>query len=164
MTNPTTPAGAGKESSCPCCWTAPCSPHCSCVKPFSSHGCRRCCTYGSDDQRRERAAALAKIIDDGQALLAELDAVTKELADLKTVIIADLTDGGAEVDKALAEHGYDSLRFADVRHGRNAGCRRLNRLFYREVGRAHTQSLATEIRAECRALADGIGKAGEEKR
>lgn len=45
-------------NSCPCRWTTPCADRCSCATPASSSGCLRCCRYGSDDQRRERAQAI----------------------------------------------------------------------------------------------------------
>jgi hypothetical protein len=46
---------------CPCLHTTPCHPRCTCVQPYSSHGCARCCRYGSAEQRRERAEALAAL-------------------------------------------------------------------------------------------------------
>lgn len=52
------------EKSCPCHWTTPCSPDCSCVTRGSSRGCDRCCSFGSDEQRRERAKVIAAKIDD----------------------------------------------------------------------------------------------------
>jgi hypothetical protein len=55
------------SGSCPCIYTTPCTPDCSCVNCFSSHGCRRCCAYGSLQQRRDRAESLAIIIDAGFA-------------------------------------------------------------------------------------------------
>lgn len=65
--------GVGKEgiivedlSSCPCLYTTPCKPGgpgCTCVQPFSSAGCLRCCAYGSSEQQRKMAEHLAKIID-----------------------------------------------------------------------------------------------------
>ena len=49
--------------SCPCTQTTPCQPHCTCVDGISSHGCLRCCRYGSREQRRARAEWLAAAID-----------------------------------------------------------------------------------------------------
>lgn len=66
-TCPKNPAGVGEQSeaprasaenSCPCRWTTPCADRCSCAVPASSSGCLRCCRYGSDAQRRERAQAI----------------------------------------------------------------------------------------------------------
>lgn len=51
------------DRSCPCLYTTPCSPRCTCVSPHSSRGCLRCCTYGSVEQRTSRARWLAKAID-----------------------------------------------------------------------------------------------------
>jgi len=41
--------------SCPCAHTTPCHERCTCINPVSSSGCRRCCRYGSDEQRRAMA-------------------------------------------------------------------------------------------------------------
>jgi len=49
---------------CPCLYTKPCSSQCTCANPFMSAGCVRCCTYGSDKQRRKHAKWLAKVIDE----------------------------------------------------------------------------------------------------
>lgn len=45
--------------SCPCTLTTPCHDRCACVLPLSSSGCRRCCSYGSIEQRRAKAEWLA---------------------------------------------------------------------------------------------------------
>ena len=55
-----------KSSGCPCLLTTPCHERCTCVTPLSSSGCSRCCSYGSVQQREERAGRLAKIIDRSQ--------------------------------------------------------------------------------------------------
>ena len=44
---------------CPCLWTTPCKPNCSCATPILSAGCSRCARYGSDDQRRTTAVHIA---------------------------------------------------------------------------------------------------------
>ena len=44
---------------CPCLWTMPCHPQCTCICDFSSRGCMRCCRYGSNEQRRIRAELIA---------------------------------------------------------------------------------------------------------
>ena len=49
-----------QASGCPCHWTTPCTPRCTCVNPFSSHGCTRCCRYGSDEQRRGMAENIVR--------------------------------------------------------------------------------------------------------
>jgi len=43
------------KGGCPCLYVEPCTPHCTCVEPASSHGCLRCCTYGSFGQRQAAA-------------------------------------------------------------------------------------------------------------
>ena len=45
---------------CPCHWTEPCSPECTCVNGLYSAGCRRCCRYGSDEYRRKKAEHIAE--------------------------------------------------------------------------------------------------------
>lgn len=50
---------ADLRGSCPCLYTTPCQKHCTCVEGYSSHGCLRCCSYGSLEQRRQRAEWLA---------------------------------------------------------------------------------------------------------
>lgn len=51
------------HQACPCLHTTPCHPGCTCVKPFMSRGCRRCCSYGSPEQQRKHAEWLAAVID-----------------------------------------------------------------------------------------------------
>lgn len=50
------------RGACPCLFTTPCD-GCTCVQPFSSSGCRRCCSYGSLEQRQSMAEYLAHAID-----------------------------------------------------------------------------------------------------
>ncbi len=52
-----------KHGGCPCLYVEPCSTQCTCVNPFMSAGCNRCCRYGSEDQRKSKAEFLAKKID-----------------------------------------------------------------------------------------------------
>ena len=53
--------GNAQGSPCPCYWTEPCDPRCSCIDGASSNGCLRCCSYGNEDQRRFMAQYLARI-------------------------------------------------------------------------------------------------------
>lgn len=55
--------GDDKRGGCACEWTTPCHPRCTCVDPLSSAGCTRCCSYGSEAQRRERAEYIAGKFD-----------------------------------------------------------------------------------------------------
>lgn len=48
-------------SGCPCRFTEPCHPNCTCVKPHSSKGCRRCCSYGNTEQRKLAAERIVKL-------------------------------------------------------------------------------------------------------
>lgn len=68
---------------------------------------------------------------------------------LKAAAIADICEGAFEVDKAMREHGYDSLRFADVRHGWLMTHRRLGPLLkndpaYLEARRATDEAADRE--------------------
>jgi hypothetical protein len=40
---------------CPCEFGDPCNPRCTCANGGSSLGCRRCCKYGSQEQRAAKA-------------------------------------------------------------------------------------------------------------
>lgn len=44
---------------CPCLHTEPCRPSCTCVRPESSAGCLRCCSYGSAEQQADAARRIA---------------------------------------------------------------------------------------------------------
>lgn len=48
---------------CPCLYIEPCQPRCTCRNILSSHGCLRCCRYGSREQQTEMAKWLTA--DDG---------------------------------------------------------------------------------------------------
>lgn len=54
------------RQSCPCLHTTPCHEDCTCIKPFMSRGCRRCCSYGSEEQQQKKAERLAHAIDCGE--------------------------------------------------------------------------------------------------
>ncbi len=58
--------------SCPCFHTTPCKPNCTCVKPFSSAGCSRCCSYGSEEQQIKAAERITTLINLGQKTLDKL--------------------------------------------------------------------------------------------
>lgn len=51
------------RGSCPCLHTTPCTTQCTCINAFMSAGCLRCCSYGSDEQRRAAAEHIARAID-----------------------------------------------------------------------------------------------------
>lgn len=52
-----------EQRSCPCLHTTPCDPRCTCINSLSSSGCLRCCSYGSPEQQRSAAQAIAFAID-----------------------------------------------------------------------------------------------------
>lgn len=49
-----------ERKACPCHHVTPCSPECTCVKPWSSRGCARCCSYGNPEQQKARAVHLTQ--------------------------------------------------------------------------------------------------------
>ena len=51
------------KGSCPCLYTTPCHPRCTCVDPFSSRGCECCCSYGSIEQRKSQADYIKSCLD-----------------------------------------------------------------------------------------------------
>jgi len=51
--------------SCPCTYGNPCRENCTCVVPTSSMGCARCCSYGSREQRQQKAAFLIEMLELG---------------------------------------------------------------------------------------------------
>jgi hypothetical protein len=48
-----------ERQGCPCLYTTPCQPECTCVSQASSAGCQRCCRYGSPEQQKAMAEHLA---------------------------------------------------------------------------------------------------------
>lgn len=49
------------KTDCPCTIAdKPCIPNCTCVRPHMSHGCRCCCSYGSEKQRKAMANYLVE--------------------------------------------------------------------------------------------------------
>lgn len=51
------------DGACPCLYLdEPCQPHCTCKNGLWSHGCLYCCTYGSLEQRKEKAKWIASKI------------------------------------------------------------------------------------------------------
>jgi len=54
--------------SCPCMHlNEPCNPQCSCKNIFYSYGCDYCCTYGSEEQQKEKAIFLARFVKEGMS-------------------------------------------------------------------------------------------------
>lgn len=67
-----TTATTSKATACPCHHTTPCSDMCSCARPLMSAGCRRCASYGSEEQRQGAARRLAALDEDLERLRAAL--------------------------------------------------------------------------------------------
>lgn len=114
---------------CPCLFTTPCHPRCTCVVPGSSHGCSRCCRYGSDEQRAAAAERIAKALSltsttpaqataEWRAMEQERD-IWKTLAEARAQLnTAYRTGNRAVADKALiqiegAESALAALRGDD---------------------------------------------------
>lgn len=60
-------AALAQANGCPCLYTTPCSPNCSCAHEMMSGGCQRCCRYGRPEHRRAAAERLVRM----EAALAE---------------------------------------------------------------------------------------------
>ena len=54
-------AAVEERRGCPCLYTSPCDPACTCIVAGSSRGCARCASYGSPEQRRGMAEAIVSI-------------------------------------------------------------------------------------------------------
>ncbi len=74
---------------CPCVWSTPCSNRCTCHRNNMSGGCRRCCRYGSDEQRRAQAeriireeAELARLRDENARVEGLFKAVCRRLEEV----------------------------------------------------------------------------------
>lgn len=51
-----------ERSGCPCTIVDPCGSNCTCADPVRSGGCRMCCQYGSETQRRLQARRLVDAV------------------------------------------------------------------------------------------------------
>lgn len=74
---------------CPCLYTTPCDPQCTCVNKFSSTGCSRCCAYGSLEQRTAQAVLLASNIDDLSKLKEYYNRLNREYDDLRSKFVGN---------------------------------------------------------------------------
>lgn len=72
-----------RSEACPCLHTTPCQSNCSCVRPHMSHGCLRCCSYGSKEQQKARAEAIV-------AEVTQLREIVKMFAEYATCDIEDI--------------------------------------------------------------------------
>jgi hypothetical protein len=66
------------RQACPCLHVEPCDPDCTCVKPFMSRGCTRCCTYGSKEQQVEAARYLVGLSSSRKKALEEAAKIADE--------------------------------------------------------------------------------------
>ncbi len=63
---------------CPCVHTTPCQANCTCVNPHMSHGCLRCCSYGSKAQQVAAAERIAGALD-ARPPADDIEAVARKL-------------------------------------------------------------------------------------
>lgn len=97
---------------CPCLYTDPCHPMCTCRQGHSSRGCLRCCSYGSIEQRTARA----KVIADNEARYWRESNRSRKLCAEIRVLHRRLRDAnrGAEIN---AHINYSLTReVSDLRH------------------------------------------------
>lgn len=71
---------------CPCGYGDPCGENCSCSCPILSGGCLRCCTGGSDDQRKASAKRIIVNENNQNELLIKSKGLIKRLDELKSSI------------------------------------------------------------------------------
>ena len=91
------------DGACPCLYTTPCQPNCTCVHPYMSYGCRRCCQYGSLEQKKAKAKHLAALID--KPKLNE-DKLVETYFIVRGSLVRTMTK--SELEKALAENYWGS--------------------------------------------------------
>lgn len=99
------------QKSCPCQWTAPCEADCTCAQPGSSHGCARCCRWGSDKQRRGMAEHLAGLVTENQRLT-QLEQSEEEWATIALAHeahVVELLNKLAAAEAVLAALGSGSV-------------------------------------------------------
>jgi hypothetical protein len=102
--------------SCPCRYTTPCGPRCTCVNPISSTGCTRCCSYGPIESQRAKAKDLARRIDSHTRLV---DVVRASL----------FAEDYAKADERGAQRNApDELTAKDIADGYHEGYVRLHDL------------------------------------
>lgn len=88
------------DRACPCLYTVPCHDRCTCVTPLSSSGCRRCCTYGSTEQRAAMAVTLAAFIDRGWERRSEAKPTESER------VLAATARSGFRRDELAIDHAH----------------------------------------------------------
>ena len=100
------------ERACPCLYTTPCHERCTCVNQVSSIGCRRCCSYGSMEQRKAMAERLVNAERETVERIAQLaDARAAELTRCPNPYRDDVNDR----NDAKADELRDFA--ADIRSG-----------------------------------------------
>lgn len=100
-----------QRSGCPCLYTEPCDPQCSCVNPNMSHDCSRCATHGSSEQRQKNAERLAAVIDSQgeQYVVVEYSKDDAFVVDCQTKKIIFFRPGRSIVPKVQAKAKADEL-------------------------------------------------------
>lgn len=108
---------APAEGGCPCLYTTPCHPECTCVCRFSSRGCRRCASYGSAEQQRVAAEHLAARID---APAAPPGAIDEGAVDAMRQLIREAKIVADYVSRCQMYGPTDQLRASAERAGKLA--------------------------------------------
>lgn len=85
-----------QNKTCPCKFGYPCSDRCTCANPYSSHGCSRCCSYGSEQQKKDCSKAIAERQRLGEAAIKALKAIAElggNLSDERLISVSGPNDG-----------------------------------------------------------------------
>ncbi len=90
---------------CPCKYVEPCQENCSCVSPMSSHGCLRCCRYGSIEQRTSAAKRIATPIDENASLHEQLKAKDEDIYNTN-LTVGELEQRLEAEEKLVTQYKY----------------------------------------------------------
>jgi hypothetical protein len=106
---------AEDDRGCPCLLTTPCHSQCTCAHPGMSAGCRRCCRYGSVEQRKAMAEHLATILDEASVKAKALrDPIDVELQGIhhrcnRAFITGDFEDITNRLSQIFVEEEYSDI-------------------------------------------------------
>ena len=93
------------DDGCPCKHTTPCSDSCTCADGMRSGGCRRCASYGSDEQRKQNAEHLARILDEhADAVLVPRETLER-WATVSELVMGDYRSAVTDEIRKLLEGG-----------------------------------------------------------
>lgn len=105
---------------CPCKYVEPCQEVCSCVTLVSSHGCLRCCRYGSIEQRTSAAKQIATSIDENASLREQLKAKDENIYNTN-LTVGELEQRLEAEEELVKRYKYwHEHASRDVKHYRSA--------------------------------------------